>query len=300
MTRPSPALQRRQAAPDEPGRPGSSERLPTAPPVGVLGKFTPGALMGAVGRSGWTYRILTFVVLATAWEVFARLDGGLLIPTFLETMEGLWSLLGQAKTWDAFLVSNVALLLGFAFSVVVGIPAGLALGRFRRVERMLDIYLDILLVIPMAALIPILVMSTGIGLLSRVILVVLFAIVMIIVNARAGVRQVSPQLLEMAASLGATERQIWRKILLPSALPAIMTGVRIGLGRAITGMIIVELLMVSVGMGGLMIEFRATFRGAELYAMVIIVVIESLLLISAVRRFEKIVMPWATIPRRAS
>jgi len=210
--------------------------------------------MGAVGRSGWTYRILTFVLLASAWEVFATLDGGLLIPTFLETMEGLWSLLGQPTTWEAFAVSNVALLLGFGFSVVVGIPAGLALGRFRRAERMLDIYLDILLVVPMAALIPILVMSTGIGLPSRVILVVLFAIVMIIVNSRAGVRQVSPALLEMAASLGANERQIWRKILLPSALPAIMTGVRIGLGRAITGMIIVELLMVSVGMGGLSVR----------------------------------------------
>lgn len=243
---------------------------------------------------------MTFVLFAGAWEIYARADGGLLIPTFLETMVALVSLLLDAEMWRALMVSNQALVLGFGFSVVVGIPTGLALGRFHRVERLVNVYLDILLVIPMAALIPILVMSLGIGLTSRVVLVVLFSIVMVIVNCRAGVRQVPPSLIEMALSLGASERQIWRKILLPSALPAIMTGVRIGLGRAITGMIIVELLMVSVGLGGLMIEFRAMFQGADLYAMVIIVVVEALLLISFVRALETRMMPWAKTPRGLS
>jgi ABC-type nitrate/sulfonate/bicarbonate transport system permease component len=282
------------------GSPGPAGPLSDRRARAALGKFNPGVMLGAVGRWDWTYRILAFVLLAGSWQLFAEMDGGLLIPTFLETMEGLFRLLGDSATWEAFAVSNQALALGFLFSVVVGIPVGLALGRFRRAERLLDVYLDILLVIPMAALIPILVMSTGIGLLSRVILVVLFSIVMVIVNARAGVRQVPPALIEMALSLGATERQIWRKILLPAALPAIMTGVRIGLGRAITGMIIVELLMVSVGLGGLMIEFRAFFRGPELYATVILVVVESLLLITAVRKLEEILMPWARTPRNVS
>lgn len=283
------------AGPPGPGGPLSDRTARTA-----LRAFSPGLVLSSVARWDWTYRVITFVILAGSWQVFAELDGGLLIPTFFETMEALWFLLFDSEVWAAFLVSNTALALGFAISVVVGIPAGLALGRFRRAERLLDVYLDILLVIPMAALIPILVMSTGIGLTSRVILVVLFSIVMVIVNARAGVRQVPPALIEMALSLGATERQIWRKILLPAALPAIMTGVRIGLGRAITGMIIVELLMVSVGLGGLIIEFRAMFRGAALYAVVIIVVVESLLLITAVRKLEKVIMPWATVPRRVS
>ncbi len=282
------------------GSPGPAGPLSDTAARSALRSFNPGVVLSSVTRSAWTYRILTFVVLAGAWQVFAELDGGLLIPTFFETMGALGSLVGQGETWEAFFVSNAALALGFLISVVVGIPAGLALGRFRRAERLLDVYLDILLVIPMAALIPILVMSTGIGLTSRVILVVLFSIVMVIVNARAGVRQVQPALIEMALSLGATERQIWRKILMPASLPAIMTGVRIGLGRAITGMVIVELLMVSVGLGGLMIEFRAMFKGPELYATVILVVVESLLLITAVRKLETVIMPWATIPRRVS
>lgn len=264
--------------------------------VAASQRFAPGVLVRSVGQWDMTYRVATFVVLAGAWQLFALDDGGLLIPTFTETMVALWSLLFDSQLWSAFAVSNLALLIGFGISVVVGIPTGLALGRFRKAEQLLDVYLDILLVIPMAALIPILVMTTGIGLVSRVILVVLFGIVMVIVNSRAGVRQVPPALIEMALSLGATERQVWRKILLPSALPAIMTGVRIALGRAITGMIIVELLMVSVGLGGLMIEFRARFQGPELYATVIIVVLEALLLITAVRKLETVLMPW--VPAR--
>src|SRR5690606_10750435 len=92
---------------------------------------------------------------------------------------------------------------------------------------------------------------------------------------------------------GATERQIWWRILLRGAMPGVMAGVRIGLGRAITGMVVVELLMVSVGLGGLILDFRAFFRVGDLYAVVIIVALEALLLISAARWMERRVIPWA-------
>lgn len=253
-----------------------------------------------VGQSAWIYRLATLVLFAGAWEIFAIRDGGLLIPTFSETVVSLGQLLLDSQMWYALYVSNQALVIGFGISVVAGIPLGLTLGRFRRAERLLDVYLDILLVVPMAALIPILVMSVGIGLNARVLLVVLFSIVMVVVNARAGVRQVHPSLIEMALNLGATERQLWRKILLPGALPAIMTGVRLGLGRAVTGMIIVELLMVSVGLGGLMIEYRAMFNGPDLYSLVIIVVVEALLLITFVKALERRIIPYARAPRGLS
>ena len=79
---------------------------------------------------------------------------------------------------------------------------------------------------------------------------------------------VDPNLIEMATSFGATEREIWTKILLPGALPAIMTGIRLGLGRGVTGMVIVELLMVAVGIGNLILRFQGNFSADLLYAVV--------------------------------
>src|SRR3990170_7110756 len=87
-----------------------------------------------------------------------------------------------AELWRAMYVSNQALVLGFVIAVVVGVPAGIVLGRFRRLERFADVYLNILLVTPMAAIIPLLVMSVGFGLASRVILVTIFSIVMVVVT----------------------------------------------------------------------------------------------------------------------
>lgn len=237
-------------------------------------------------------RLITLTVIAAIWQTYAIGVGGLLIPTFDGTVFALGGLLIDPEFWRAVWVSNQSLFSGFFAAVVVGIPIGLLMGRYRAAEQFTDVYVNIMLVTPMAALIPILIMSLGFGLASRVVLVVLFAIPMVIVNSRAGVRQVDPALIEMAESFGATERDIWRRILLPGSLPAIMTGIRLGLGRAITAMVIIELLMVAVGLGGLIINFRGSFNPEGLYAVVIFVVLEALALITVVRWVESRLVPW--------
>jgi NitT/TauT family transport system permease protein len=116
---------------------------------------------------------------------------------------------------------------------------------------------------------------------------------MVLVNSRAGVRQVDPNLIEMAHSFGANEFELWKRIILPASLPAIMTGVRLALGRAITAMVIVELLMAAVGLGGLIVEARGRFDPDTLYAVVVFVVLEALILISIARWIERRAVPWA-------
>jgi NitT/TauT family transport system permease protein len=239
------------------------------------------------------YRLLAFAIFATVWQLLTYNSRNLLIPTFAETAVAFPKLLADPVLWRALFISNQALLIGFAVAIVLGIPIGLLMGRFRSAERFTNVYINIMLVTPVAALIPLMLMSVGIGLVSRVIIVVLFSITMVIVNARAGVRQVDPALIEMARCFGATERDIWRRILLPGALPAIMTGVRIGLGRAVTGMVIVELLLVSVGLGNLINRFSANFQPDRLYALIIVIVLEALLLISAARWIERRAAPWS-------
>ncbi|MGH3587819.1 MAG: ABC transporter permease [Pseudonocardia sp.] len=254
---------------------------------------TPPGVLRRIADANLPYQLLTLVIFIGAWEAYAGLVGGLLIPSFTETVLATVELLGSAELWQAMYLSNQALVLGFAIAVVVGVPAGILLGRFRTLERLADVWLNILLVTPMAAIIPLLVMSVGFGLASRVILVTVFSIVMVVVNSRAGVRQVDPSLIQMARSFGASERQIWTRVLLPGALPAIMTGVRLGLGRAVTGMVIVELLMVSAALGGLILEYRGLFKAPLLYGTIVIILAEALLLISAARWCERKLTGWA-------
>jgi len=252
------------------------------------------SLRRRVAGSPWTYRLIVLLIVGAIWQAFALAIHSLLIPTFTATVQGVFTLLGDVKVWEAFYLSNQALVIGFAVSLVVGILAGLAAARFRSIEGFIDPYLNILLVTPMAALIPLLIMSLGIGMASRVVLVFVFAVPVMIVNTRAGVRQVEANLIEMATSYGASEGDIWRKILLPGALPAIMTGIRLGLGRGVTGMVVVELLFVGVGIGNLINEFRGSFDPDLLYAVVILVVVEALILINIVRVIERRIAPWAS------
>jgi NitT/TauT family transport system permease protein len=240
-----------------------------------------------------SWPVVTFVVFAVAWQWYASAEGGLLMPTFTETVGALGELLRDPEFWEAFYVSNQALVLGFLISVGLGVPVGVLLGRFQILQRLTDVYLNILLATPMAAIIPLLIMSVGFGLASRVILVTIFAIVMVIVNVRTGVRQVDPSLIQMARSFGAGERQVWTRVLIPGSLPSIMTGIRLGLGRAITGMVIVELLMASVALGGLILNARATFDGPTLYATIVAILAEALILIRLAQWVERRVAPWA-------
>lgn len=250
-------------------------------------------LTSAVTGSAWTYRALTLVLFLAAWQAYAELLGGLLVPTVPETAQALVEMLISPDLWSALYVSNQALVLGFGLSVILGVPIGILLGRFPSTEKYLNVYVNIALVTPLAAIIPLLVMAVGFGLASRVILVTLFGIIMVIVNSRAGVRQVDPSLIQMARSFGASEAIIWRRILIPGSMPAIMTGLRLGLGRAITGMVIVELLMVSVALGKMILQYRGLFQAPNLYAVIIVIVAEALILISLIGWLERKLTPWA-------
>jgi len=252
----------------------------------ITGRVTPRIWRG-VTSSKLFYRILTLVIGAAAWELAARNIDSLLIPTFLETMEGVVRLGLGPDLWEALFISNQALVVGFLIALAIGVPLGLAIGRFPTLEKVTNVYLNILLVSPMAAIIPLLIMSVGLGFASRVILIVMFSILVMVINARTGVRQIDPRLIDMARSFGASEVQIWRKILLPGAFPALMSGVRISIGRAVEGMVIVELLMVSVGLGGLILTFRGRFEGELLYATIIYVVIEAFVLLALARWLER-------------
>src|SRR5699024_5949836 len=127
------------------------------------------------------------------------------------------------------------------------VPIGILMARARRLEQVFDVYVDIALTTPIAAVVPLLMMITGVGATTLVVIVVLFAWPFIVVNTRAGVAHVDSRLVEMARSFGATRRDIWLRVLIPGAIPGIFVGLRLGMARAVNGVIIAELVFVATG-----------------------------------------------------
>jgi NitT/TauT family transport system permease protein len=241
----------------------------------------------------WSLRLISLASFAMGWQLFAHFSNSLLLPSFTETVVALGKLLAARELWHALWISNQAMVLGFAFAAVIGVFVGLLIGRWRAAEKFIDPYLNILLVTPMSALIPIIIMATGLGIVSRVLIVFTFALVVIVVNTRAGLRMIEPHWIEMARAFGATESQLWRKVFLPGALPAIVVGLRLGLARAVTGMLTVELLLLALGLGRLILEFQSRFDSASLYATVGVITAEAVLLMRGVKWFAERVAPWS-------
>lgn len=255
--------------------------------------------VGQAGRRrerqiAWTLRLATFAVFALVWQVFALNSSSPVIATFTETVAGLADLaFVSGAIWGPLLVSNQAMVLGFVAAIVVAIPWGLAAGRYRILDRSSDPYIAIFLAVPIAPLIPIVITALGLGLVSRVVMVFFFVFVFVAVNTRAGVRQVDRSLIEMATSFGATQREVWRMVVIPSALPAIFAGLRIGLGRAVSGMVLVELLMVASGIGRLLLQFSGRLQGDLMFGVVVAILLEALILLTAMRALERRLAPWA-------
>ena len=166
------------------------------------------------------------------------------------------------------------------------VPFGLLLGRAPRVQQFANLYLDLLLVIPISALIPVVMGALGVGLAARIAIVFLFSFSVIAISSASGTRSVDPSLLEMSTAFGASPLRLWTRVLIPSAFPDVMTGLRLGLARAIAGMVIVDLLMVAAGIGGLILHYQADFEAAGTYAVILATAGEAVILIKLLRKAE--------------
>jgi NitT/TauT family transport system permease protein len=214
------------------------------------------------------------------------------VPSFVDTTAAFVRLVSTRPFWSAIWISHQAFLVGFGSALIVGTLLGLAMGRWRAVEAVCDPYVNLLLATPIAAVIPVIILAVGLDLPARALVVFLYAVSVIVVNTRAGLKTIEPAWIDMARGFGATEAQMWRAILIPGALPAMMAGCYLGLGRALTGMIAVELLLVAVGIGRIILDYQGMFAADLLYATVVFVTGEAVLLLSTVRWLERRITPW--------
>jgi ABC-type nitrate/sulfonate/bicarbonate transport system permease component len=239
-------------------------------------------------------RAVSVLSLALLWEIIGRSQNTHLLPPLSKVLSAWLELLVSGQLLQALKISLQALLIGYLLSVGFGIPLGLLMGRYRRLERFFNVYMTALLTVPMISFIPFLVIAFGLGLQSRVWIVFLFAFVYVAINTTAGVRNVDPILTEMARSFGARERELFLKVILPAALPMIMAGVRLGMGRAILGMVTSEMILAAVGFGVMLMTFGASFNTPALFATILTIVLLAVLLLGLIQYLDRRLMPWRT------
>lgn len=241
----------------------------------------------------WLLRLIPIVFLIGVWEWYGTTSGSLLFPKFTEMVVSLAELVQTEAFWNALSISHQAMIVGFLSGVAVGIPIGILTGYSDIIDKIFAPYVRLLIVVPKSALVPIFILALGIGVVARSWVIFLFVVVYIVTHVRIGVRQVDRNLIMMARSFGASRTQVWTRILLPGAYPSLIAGLRIGLGRAMAGMIIVELLLSAVGIGQLIMKFRGNFDAGSTYAVVVVVLAEALLLSAGLRWLEGRLTHWA-------
>jgi ABC-type nitrate/sulfonate/bicarbonate transport system permease component len=228
-----------------------------------------------------------------AWELYARsLENNIFFPTFVSMIEGLVGLVQNPDFWDAYRQTLIPFVWGWLTSMLAGVLVGLVAGLSRTIWKLVAPYVAFFHALPVSVLVPVVVVAFGIGLLARSSIVFLFGFFEVMLSTAAGVAFISDDIRDMAKSFGMGPLRSFRRIVLPGAMPAIMTGLRIGTGRAVVGMVVMELLLVSVGVGRLVIRYRALFQSPELYAVVFTLAVFGLVALAMMRRLEAYVLRW--------
>jgi NitT/TauT family transport system permease protein len=167
--------------------------------------------------------------------------------------------------WNDIWISLMEFSIGFSLAVIVGVPLGVLLGWYRRWHAVFDPFITMLYTTPRVALLPLLILWLGIGLSSKIAVVFLGAIFPILINVTAGMRTIDETLLQCARSFGAKDRQIFTTLALPSSVPFTLSGLRIGVGRALVGVVVGEMVASTGGIGHMMAVAGSTFQTDKVF-----------------------------------
>jgi NitT/TauT family transport system permease protein len=205
------------------------------------------------------------------WEVAGRAGVATILPPLSRVVASGLEVLPSDKFAAAAWLSLRTFALGMAWAVAVGIPLGVVMARWEAVGRILRVWVNVFVSAPVSALVPVLMAVLGIGEATVVVTVFLFAVFVITLDTEVGVRQVSHSLVEMGSCFGASRGDLYRKILLPAALPEILAGLRLGAIRGVKGVVIGQLLIAILGVGELFELYSKHFLFEEFWALVIVV-----------------------------
>lgn len=257
-------------------------------------KSFPAQLLQRVNLRRAFLRFIVPVFVLFVWQVWTTMSPSYATPPLQEIAHALVSLPLNMEFWAALADTFLSLAYGFAFSVIVGLPIAIVAGRVRVLEGIADGYLTMILSVPTAALVPVFIVLFGVGMTARVAVIVVFAMPILIRNSMTGISSVPRNLLEMGRSFNSNRMQLGRRIILPAAMPEIFAGLRLAASRAVIGMVVAELILISAGVGRLLTLSTASFQMAEGYALVVVVLLISAAFVGGVSFVETRVLHWRT------
>lgn len=234
------------------------------------------------------------------WAWWAVTAAGLIEPLFLPSPQTVlargWKLITEgyldASLWQHMGASLGRIGLALFFAVLTAIPLGIAIGRNRVVRGLVDPLIEFYRPIPPLAYLPLIVIWCGIGELSKVLLIYLAIFAPIVIATATGVRSVDPAKLRAAQALGATQGQLIRHVVLPSALPDILTGVRIGLGVGWSTLVAAELIAAQRGLG-FMVQSAAQFLVTDVVILgILLIAVIAFALELGLRALQRKLVPW--------
>jgi len=227
------------------------------------------------------------------WELVARaVHNSLFVVPFTAVVARLAAMAANGQLWPHVATSAYEFGAGFLLATGSGILIGVAMAASRRVEEYLDVWVWFLYATPLVALMPFFIILFGVGLSAKVAIVYVMVVFPVLINTFTGIRSADADLLEMIRSFGASRAQIFREVLLPSALPFMLAGVRLGVGRGLIAVVVGELFFGQRGLGYLINLAGQSFDTTLLFAGVLVFAVAGVTLNALIRALERSLTPW--------
>jgi NitT/TauT family transport system permease protein len=239
---------------------------------------------------------ISHVCVLAAWELLSRF---VVPPQFLPppsaVARAFWTTTASGELPRQLWQTGSVLTLGFGAAIVTGMVVGILMGMFPMLRRVLDPYVSAFNAMPTVALVPLVIIWLGLGFEAKVFLTWLVAVFPVIINAQIGVANVSPAYIETARAFGCNQWQIFRRVILHAAVPFFIAGIRVGLGRALVGVVVAEMFTALAGLGYMVVFYGNTFRTAELFVPIVVLAVLSIVITNLIYRLERWMAPWRRV-----
>jgi ABC-type nitrate/sulfonate/bicarbonate transport system permease component len=237
-------------------------------------------------------RLGSLVLVLVVWEIYGRSVNPILFTYPTAVAQAFVESLASGELWQYAQQSLVVLVYGFTSAVLVGIPLAVAMARFKWLDYALDMYVNALYSMPMVAIVPLLVLWFGFDVKAKSVVVFLFCLFPILISTYQGVKNVDPRLLEVARSFRSSELQLWRDLVIPSALPFIVAGLRLAIGRGLIGLVIAEFYTSIAGLGYMIVRAANSFQTDKLFVPVVLLMVMGVALMEALKQVQNRMAPW--------
>jgi NitT/TauT family transport system permease protein len=237
-------------------------------------------------------RLASLASVLAVWQVLGAKVDQTLFTTPLAVGKAAIEMIGDGELWTYLAPSLIVLAIGLTLAAIIGVAVGLILARFWVLDVALGVYITFLYSIPSVALVPLIVLWAGFETTAKVMILFLFAFFPMAINTYQGVKNVDPKLLEVGRSFRCSEAQLWRNIVLPGALPFIVTGLRLAVGRGLIGMVLADLYTAISGIGYLIVRTASTYQVDKMFVPIVTLGLLGVTLTAGVRFIEARVAPW--------